>query len=366
MSTINRSQESGKPEILSPGYIYEAVKDSLPVGYSRVDKDGNIIEFNHAAERITGYSLADVIGKQHMELIHGSSNPKECPLFHRTLTEPTYKIATEVSIRRKDGQRVHLVVTSAPVYDSAGHFMGGVELFRDITESKRMERERKNLFAMIAHDMKNPVIVMGGFLKRIEAGSAGPVTEKQREYLRLVLEDLQKLQNLVSRLSEYSNLESPEFKPTLASCNVQENIERTVELANLEAEKRSVEVVVDSPRTGLPTIQADTELVDRLLTNLLDNALKNTNAGGRITVHSSQRDKDLLVEISDTGVGIPEKELPHLFDAFQRVRKGSKGTGLGLYIAKRIVEIHGGKISVESTVGRGTIFRFTLPKSIDS
>jgi two-component system, OmpR family, phosphate regulon sensor histidine kinase PhoR len=362
MSGENRHELSERPEILSPGDIYEAVKNSLPVGYSRVDKDGKILEFNPAAERITGYSLNDVIGKQHLEFIHGSSNPTECPLLRHALVEQACEIASDVSIRRKDGQTVHLSVTSAPVYDSNGQFMGGVELFRDITESKRMERERKNLFAMIAHDMKNPVIVMGGFLKRIEAGNAGPLTERQMEYLELVMEDLQKLQNLVSRLSEYSNLESPEFKLTSATCNLQESIQRRGELIKLEAEKRNVEVVVKSPREGLPTIQADKELIDRLLTNLLENALKNTNAGGRVIVNSSERDKDLLVEISDTGVGIPEKDLLHIFDAFQRVRKGTKGTGLGLYIAKRIVEIHGGEISVDSTVGRGTTFRFNLPK----
>jgi two-component system phosphate regulon sensor histidine kinase PhoR len=355
-------EQSQRPEIFSSGQVYEAVKNSLPVGYSRVDKDGKILEFNPAAERITGYSLNDVIGKQHLEFIHGSSNSAECPLFRHALMEQTCEIAGEVSIQRKDGQIVHLTVTSAPVYDSTGEFMGGVELFRDITEPKRMERERKDLFAMIAHDMKNPVIVIGGFLKRIKAGSAGPVTERQMEYLELVMEDLQKLQNLVSRLSEYSTLESPEFKLTLATCNLHESVQKRGQLIKLEAEKRNIEVIVKSPREGLPTIEADKELIDRLLTNLLDNALKNTNAGGRVIVHSSERDKDLLVEISDTGVGIPEKDLLHIFDAFQKVRKGSKGTGLGLYIAKRIVEIHGGKISVDSKVGRGTTFRFTLPK----
>ena len=122
------------------------------------------------------------------------------------------------------------------------------------------------------------------------------------------------------------------------------------------------------PKKGLPVIKADSSMVDRIVTNLLHNAIKYTSPGGTVILRAFAREDDLLLEVSDTGSGIAAGDLPFIFDAFYKVRQGpkekrSKGTGLGLHISKKMVEAHGGNITADSTYGEGTTFRFTLPKN---
>jgi signal transduction histidine kinase len=128
-----------------------------------------------------------------------------------------------------------------------------------------------------------------------------------------------------------------------------------------ELNKKHIEISFEHPNT-LPIINADTIMINRVITNLLDNALKYTNSGGTIMINLSDRQEDILVQITDTGIGISKEHLPYIFDTFYQVNADSKGSGLGLSIVKKIVEAHGGKIWVESEPGKGSTFSFTLPK----
>jgi PAS domain S-box-containing protein len=145
------------------------IVNNLPIGFSLVDRDGIILEFNPAAERLTDYSKEEVIGKSHFEIIHGSKDPNSCPLFTHVFEEHTPSIAVETVLKKKDGEAITLLVVAFPLFDTSGDFIGGAELFRDISELKRLEREHKNLLSMFAHDMKNPVVAAGGFLTRLLA-----------------------------------------------------------------------------------------------------------------------------------------------------------------------------------------------------
>jgi len=348
--------------------IHEIVIDSLPVGYSRVDKNGIVREFNPAAERITGYRKKEVLGTSHLSIIHGSSDPQACPLFTHAFKERTHSVASETEIVRKTGEPINLAVTTAPLFDATGNFIGGVELFRDITELKRVEGERKNFLAMIAHDMKNPVIVAGGFLNRLAAGKVGPTTEKQKEYLALIGEEIHKVKNLLSDLLDFSKLERDKYRPDSAPYDIEKALRKLIEHFKAQGENKNITVQLQLPKKGLPVIKADSSMVDRIVTNLLHNAIKYTSPGGTVILRAFAREDDLLLEVSDTGSGIAAGDLPFIFDAFYKVRQGpkekrSKGTGLGLHICKKMVEAHGGNITADSTYGEGTTFRFTLPKN---
>jgi two-component system phosphate regulon sensor histidine kinase PhoR len=349
-------------------HIHEIIVNSLPVGFSRVDQNGTIREFNPAAEKITGYRKEEVLRTSHLNIIHGSSDPEACPLFTHAFKERTYSVATETEIVRKTGETINLAVTTAPLFDAAGDFIGGVELFRDITELKRVERERKNFLAMIAHDMKNPVIVAGGFLNRLAAGKVGPITEKQEEYFKLILEEIKKVKSLLSDLLEFSKLERDQYTPDSVPYDIEKALRKQVEHFKVQAENKNIAVQIELPKKGLSVIKADPSMVDRVVTNLLNNAVKYTDSGGSVNLRAFAREEDLLIEISDTGSGIAAEDLPFIFDAFYKARRGpkgkrAKGTGLGLHICKKMVEAHGGNIAVESTRGEGTTFRFTLPKN---
>lgn len=352
---------------LSPAKVYEVVVDSLPVGFSLVDGEGIIREFNRAAEEITGYAREEVLGTSHLMIIHGSEDSEACPLFTHAFEQQTYTIATETRIRDRHGKSLTLAVTSAPLFDDSGGFVGGVELFRDITPLKRIERERRNFLAMIAHDMKNPVVAAAGFLYRLASEKAGPTTEKQRSYLDLITAEVDKLQNLVSSLSEFSRHEAGAYQPERIPYDLGKALQQRVEMARAQAESRQLEVDLVVPEKGVPTVMADPNMIDRVISNLLDNAVKYTPSGGSVTVAAHETGEGVVIEVSDNGVGIPPEDLPYLFEAFHRVKREPEeekpeGTGLGLYICRKIVEAHGGTITAESRPGRGATFRFSLPK----
>jgi len=356
------SRPVGMNPVFSIPQLYEAILKNLPVGFSLVDQEGIILEFNPAAEQLMGYSRDEILGKSHLQILHGSSDPHSCPLFSQAFERHTSSIATEGILKKKSGEDITLSLTIFPLFDDAGNFLGGVELFRDISEIKQKERERKNFLSMLVHDMKNPIVIGEGFLNRLLAERAGPLTEKQKEYLSIIRDETAKLQRIVADFLDFSRFEQKEYHPTPAPFNLEEALDRRIEAMRVVADKKDLHLFLEYDQESLPIIFADAAMIDRVISNLLDNAVKYTEPGGAVTVRLVNRSEDVLVEFSDTGIGIQPEDLPCVFDAFCRIDKKAEGSGLGLSIAKAIVTAHGGTIAVESTFGKGSIFRFTLPK----
>ena len=218
----------------------------------------------------------------------------------------------------------------------------------DITRFKRLERERKDFLSMFAHDMKNAVITSQGFLSRLISGKAGVLAKKQQNYLEIIRDELKRLSQFIADFLEFARLEAKEYKPILAPCDIQAEIQKSVEAVTLEAQKKRITIAVEPQETMLPMINADAAKISRVLRNLLDNAIKYTGEGGTIAAKLADRGNEILVSFVDTGMGIPEDQMPYIFDAFYRVSRDSKGSGLGLAIAKTIIEGHGGRIWAEN------------------
>ncbi|MGE5173294.1 MAG: ATP-binding protein [Betaproteobacteria bacterium] len=342
--------------------VYKTVISSLPLGFSRVDGDGIIVDFNLAAQDITGYSREEVIGRPHLEIFHGTSDPNACPLVKHALLRKEQRVGAETSVKKKNGNLAILSVTTTPLFNEQGDFAGAVELFRDITDIKTQERARKNILSMFAHDMKNPLATAGGFLARLLAGKAGALTDKQLQVLTTIQEEFHKLSDLLADFLEYSRVEAKQYKPAFRTVPIVKQMRRNVELVRSEAEKVRMTVSLEVDKTAPETIHADPAMIDRAVANLLNNALAHSGEGSAITVRLAETGDDLLVSVADTGKGISEDKLPYLFDAFYRTSKENEGSGLGLFIVKTIVEAHGGRIWVESAAGKGSTFSFTLPK----
>jgi two-component system, OmpR family, phosphate regulon sensor histidine kinase PhoR len=342
--------------------IYEAVIQNLPVGFSLIDKDGVVTDFNPAAEEITGYSRDEVIGKPHMDLPHVAPDGDPCPFISHALLQQERIIAAEVLSRKKSGEDITLAVTASPLYDDTGELAGALEIFRDITDVKRRERERKNILSMFAHDMKNPVAVSGGFLSRLLADKAGVLTEKQRQYLETIREELYKVSDLLADFLEFSRIEARAYIPVLRPFDVEQTVRRNIEAAKVAADKKNIVISLEVSGEAASSVLADPSMIDRVIANLLDNAVAYTDAGGSIRVRISESDGAVLVCVEDTGKGISKEQLPFIFDAFYRANRDSKGSGLGLFIARTNIESHGGRIWVESAPGSGTTFSFTLPR----
>jgi len=236
----------------------------------------------------------------------------------------------------------------------------------DITRFKRLERERKNILSMFAHDMKNAATTSEGFLLRLISGKAGALAKKQQDYLEIIRDELKQLAQFISDFMELARLEAKEYKPILAPCNIQAEIQKSVEAVQLEAQKKKITISIELQETMVPMINADADKINRVIRNLLDNAIKYINEGGTVTVKLSDRGNEILVSFMDTGIGIPKDHVSHIFEAFYRVSRDSKGSGLGLTIAKTIIEGHAGRIWVESAPAKGSVFSFTLPRTGDS
>ncbi|MCL0068673.1 PAS domain-containing sensor histidine kinase [Thermodesulfovibrionales bacterium] len=342
------------------GQLYNIIIDSLPIGLTMVDKDGITIDWSRTAERITGYSKKDIIGKSHLKILHGTSDKKACPLLRCALHH--FECTVEVIVKKKDNGLIAMSVMAFPLFDDDGSFIGGIEVFSDITEVKRAERERKNILSMFAHDMKNPVIAMEGFLLRLISGKAGTLTSTQCQYLQLIMDESSKVKNLLTDFLEFSKFEAQRCDPVLGQFNIEKAICRCIEAAKIEAEKKNLRISVEASVNTSPSISAGAMLVNRVITNLLDNAIRYTPVGGAIIIRLTGNDTNITVQVEDTGGGISEDHLPYIFDAFYRGAKDQKGSGLGLSISKIIVEAHNGMIWVNSTPEKGSIFSFTLPR----
>jgi PAS domain S-box-containing protein len=341
--------------------IYETIIQNLPIGFSIVDEKGTTVDFNEAAEKITGYSKEEVIGNPHLEIFHGTSDKNMCPLLKHSvhLKEPIEAI--ESTIMNKDGSPIILLITAAPVFNQEGTFVGGVELFRDITVVKKLEREQQNILSMLVHDMKNPVVASLGFLSRLLRGKV----EKQQEhsYLELISDELKTVEGFITHYMDFVRLERKEYKPQPTPFDIVEVINKQIEKVKILGEEKNITIAAEFPADMVADINADKVMIERVITNLLDNAIKFTDAGGKIRIRLLSRDKDFLFEIQDTGIAIPKDQISYLFEPFYRGVREQKGSGLGLAISKTIIEAHGGKIWVESSASQGNTFSFSLLKT---
>jgi two-component system sensor histidine kinase ResE len=215
---------------------------------------------------------------------------------------------------------------------------------------------------MFAHDMKNPLMTSEGLLSRLVLGKAGALTQKQQKYIKTAFSELGKVAQLVAAFSEFSKLEAREHKPVFAQVDLEREIRRNIERVTSEAEKKQITISLEPTETAIEHVNADAAMINRVIRNLFDNAIKHTDSGGVVTVKIIDRDSQIHVSVKDTGSGIPEDHLPFIFDAFYRAERSSIGSGLGLAIARTVIDLHGGEIWVHSPPLQGSTFMFSLSK----
>lgn len=222
------------------------------------------------------------------------------------------------------------------------------------------EQSRRRLFADIAHELRTPLAVIGGTVDAMLDG----VYEPNPGNLNSIKEETEVLTRLVGELRDLTLAESGHLKLELEPTNLAELVQRRVSQAEVIARGKNVSLVMDIA-SGLPEVEADGRRIEQVVANLLDNALNHTPSGGTVTIAVSPDKDGVLVSVADTGEGIPAEHLPYVFERFYRVddarSRKTGGAGLGLAIAKQMVELHGGRIRVESEVGKGSKFYFTLP-----
>jgi len=252
------------------------------------------------------------------------------------------------------GEKIFLIM-SAPLHEGKG----SVGVVQDITEIRHLERVRRDFLTDISHELRTPLSAIRGYL---EAIIDGVVNEKEeRKYLGRALEEAIYLSNLVDNLLQLTKAETGKLQPKKEVLDIEGMAKRIRERLSLMAEERKVKIRI---ARGFPKVIGDSEMTERVLLNLIENAVKYNREGGLVSVDYRERDGELEIRVSDEGEGIPPEELPFIFERFYKTDKArvkGSGMGLGLAIVKSLVEAQGGKVRVESKLGEGSTFSFTLP-----
>ncbi|HEY65298.1 MAG TPA: GAF domain-containing protein [Caldilineae bacterium] len=341
----------------------EAVLQGIGDGVVVTDRNGALVLVNPVAARIFELEQTPPSG---VPLALAVKHEPFLRLVEETLTKGSEEIR-DLDLPDADGRVRTYQALASPVRDAAGVPGGVVTVLRDVTAQKELERMKSNFLSVVSHELRTPLHSIKGFVEIILMGKTGPINDLQQDFLTTVKEQTIVLQRQIDDLLEFSRLESGQIRlhvePVplgIIARGVQEKLKPLAESAGL--------TLINQVPDDLPAVDGDRMRLEQVLTNLVENAIKFTPSGGRITLNG--RDLGEMVEISvqDTGIGIPVSEQERVFDRFYQVDGGMnrmyRGTGLGLTICKHIVEHHHGQIWVESNpqVRPGSTFYVRLPK----
>ncbi len=291
--------------------------------------------------------------------------------------DPELIALVEAAMNLKEGQQMAskeliartphdpvLMANCAPVRDEKGQTVGVVTVLRDITELKELDKAKSTFVSMVAHELRAPLAAIEGYLDVILEGVGGDDSQKIRKILERSRERTRGLLALINDLLAISRMQAGRLAKEKEKLQMSILLKEVTELMKGEALEKNVTIEMGVP-DDLPLVQANREDITRVFTNLLDNAIKYNHHGGKVLLRAGADDVFVRVEVQDSGIGIPQKDITRLFDEFYRVKSKEtrmiSGTGLGLSIAKKIVEGHNGHIEVESKLHQGSTFRVLLP-----
>jgi len=348
--------------------LIESSVDGIIVTNTR----GDILIFNRGAENILGYEAEEVVGKMNIRSIYPPGVAKEVMEKMRSPDFGGIGKLTSFPIfhRRKDGELIEGDLSASIIYDEKGKEIGSVGIFKDLRERLRIERELQKtqqallqseklaamgrLTSQIAHELNNPIYGIMNTLELLKTEI--PPESKRRKILELSLSETQRLAEILRNMLSFSKPEEEKRRPV----KMNELIEGI--LLVMEKQMRESNIKVETSFDDeIPEVMASTNQMRQVMLNILKNAKEAMPKGGTLTVRTSKEDKNVLIHVLDTGVGIPEEVRDKIFEAFFTTKQKVKGVGLGLSVCYGIIKDHGGEIKVESEEGKGTIFTIRLP-----
>jgi len=332
-----------------------------------MDSCGLITDWNKQAERIFGIPHKDAIGRSFAETIlapaHGDIYISEIGSFMATGRHPFLKEHVELTAIHNDGHEFPVQIKVWPIkLGEEYRFNAFVE---DISERMNLQKMKDEFVSTASHELRTPLTTMKEGISQIAEGILGPTTKEQDEFLNIILEDINRLTRIINDLLDMSRIDAEMVSLKIERVDLFDLVNGIFKVFNPRAVEKGLEIRAHFPKERVK-VNIDRDKILQVFTNLLDNSIKYTPKG-HIDVTVSGNGNQVECSISDTGKGIPEDELLKIFDKFQQFGKmknpKEKGSGLGLYIVKKIVELHNGEIRVESQLNKGSKFSFTLPKS---
>jgi len=331
------------------------VLEGMVEGVVLTDPTGRILVANDAFGRIFDAQLP-VEGRRPLETARVPALQEAI----ESALEADEPLTREIAV---GGAHEKVIQASLAAIRERGDVVGAVAVFHDVTELKRLERVRREFVANVSHELRTPLTAIKGYAETLrDGGLRNP--ETAAEFVRVIHRHAERLRALIEDLLDLAAVEQGEARLKPAPVRARDVVGPVETLIRPAAETRRQSLTIEIP-DDLPAILADRDRLAQVLINLLDNAVKFTPEGGRITLSAKASGSRVILAVSDNGVGIPPGELPRIFERFYRVARSRDrregGTGLGLAIAKHLTQAMGGTIDVESAVGSGTVFRVTLP-----
>ena len=328
------------------------VLSSIADGVIMTDNEGRVLLANQAAERFFNFEEKRVIGNHLIETVRDYEIDRALKSCLETAKEYTAQLDFGPG-------KQFLRVIAVPLMTD--RLTGTLLLFQDLTELKNLQTMRRELVGNISHELRTP---LAGIKAIVETLQDGAIDNKKaaKDFLARVDGEVDRMMQMVEELTELSRIESGrgDLKPEMVNLNLL--VEEVIARFNPQAERKSVALLAEL-FVDLPLVRADKDRIYQVITNLVHNAIKFTPSNGRVTISTELSKDSVLVKVSDTGIGISREDLPRIFERFYKADKAraGEGAGLGLAIAKHVVQAHGGNIWVESEEGKGSTFFFNLP-----
>ena len=352
-----RNSDMGK--LLVAQQTTEAAIDSLFDPVIVTDADGRVTKLNPAAEEIfgsenenSGMHVGEVARDVRIAGAVAEALESQRPVAGEGMSAvlPFAVAGSERAFRLR----------TTPMRDNDHHLLGAVTLLEDVTHLREIDRLKSEFIATASHELRTPLTSVQMGVHLLLERVVGDLSDKQVEVLSACRDDCERLDKLMRDLLDLSRIESGETKPSFEPIRTRDLINGATKELQPQVESKGLDFKVEAP-VDLPSVKADRSQVERVLSNLVVNAMRYTKHG-EIKISAQARGNSVAVSVSDTGSGIPQEYLPHIFDKFVQVPGAATGgAGLGLAISRLIVEAHGGQISVQSERGKGSTFTFTLP-----
>jgi PAS domain S-box-containing protein len=324
----------------------QAVFYAIADGVLLTDPFGRVTAMNRALEALTGWTEAEATGRPYAEVL---------PLATEQVDGP-------VDLVSRYGRKVPVAVSSAPIFDARGRVVGGVDVIRDVSKEREIDEVKSALISTVSHELRTPLTLIHGFAELLVLRDLP--AERQRSSAVEILDASRRLARLIDDLLSVSRMESGRLVLDPRPLDLAVVVERILSPFRAMAAKHTLRTKLP---TSLPVVWGDPDKVEQILTNLVGNAIKYSPGGGEVLVTVDADGDAVQVSVRDQGIGMSPRDMGQLFEKFYRVDREevrrAGGTGLGLYITKRLVEMHGGRLWAESWPQVGSVFRFTLPTS---
>jgi PAS domain S-box-containing protein len=366
------------------GRIYQLMVESVrDYAIFMLDPNGYVASWNRGAERIKGYKADEIIGQHFSVFYRPEDIATNHPQYELEVAEREGRFEEERTRIRKDGSEFWASVVITAVRDETGALVGFAKVTRDLTERRNAELKaledakrlaesvsanlaKSGFLTAMSHELRTPLNAIGGYTELLTLGLGGPVTPEQQDYLQRIRRSQQHLLGIISDLLNFSRVEGGHLTYDIQPLSLSEVIEGIVPLVEPQAEAKEI-ALETAARSSDCLVLGDRAKVDQILVNLLSNAIKFTGSGGTVSVSCGESADTALIEVADTGAGIPPEKQEAIFEPFVQLGRSlssaHEGTGLGLAISRELARAMNGNLTVTSEPGSGSTFTLTLPRA---